>query len=214
MAKTPAVFWEWFAENEGSVRAGFDSLNGLSISAPQDELDRAMAQANDLLTRLSLALHAYDKRIHPFGGTAPDGVIELIFTAEGDRDAFPKVFDLVASAPKLPEWRFVPLKPAHPEGGVQANGVSLDFSDIRFLVAHEDDITDVLLVVEEDVESDPELYEFLAHLAVEAQLGEYGHATHVDEVAITNPAQLDDDWLDDLKPISELADAFPKQLLH
>lgn len=215
MAKSsafPDVFWAWFSANEDSMRAGFKELSGLSIKAPPAEMDRAMTRASALLTGLAAALHQFDRRIHPFGGTAADGVIELVFTAEGDRAVFPKVFDLVATAPKVAGWRFVPLKPPQPGGGVQANGVSLDFSETDFLVATEDGMTDVLVVVGHDVDGERELYEFLAHLAVEAQLGEYGHATHVDEVSIANRDELDPDWLDDLQPIAALPDAFPKEL--
>lgn len=210
--QSPEVFWRWFAEAEPDIRAGFEQLKQLSIKAPKAELEAGLARAETLMGRLSTAIHAFDRRIHPFGGAGANGVISLTFTAEGDRDVFPRIFELVGKAPKLEGWQFIPLKPAQPHGGVQASGVTLDFSEIEYLLAREDGETDVLLVVDHDVTSDLDLYDFLAHLAIEAQLGEYGCATHLDTIAITNRHDIDPDWLDDLKPIRALVDEFPKEL--
>ncbi len=209
---SPDVFWTWFETAEPDIRAGFETLSSLSIKAPQVELDQGIETANVLMTKLAKAMHTFDKRIHPFGGMAPDGVIELVFTAEADTAVFPRVFSLVAAAPKLPAWRFVPLKQAHNTGGVQANGITLDFGDVEYLLAREDGETDILLVVDQDVTADLELFDFLAHLVIEAHLGEYGYATHVDTIAITNRHDIDPDWLDDLKSISALTSEFPQEL--
>lgn len=211
-SKSPDVFWNWFGTAEPDIRAGFEDLSGMSVHAPEAEIEVGLAKANVLMTRLAKALHNYDKRIHPFGGIARDGVIELIFTAEGDHAVFPRVFELVAKAPGIDGWRFVPLKPPQPGGGVQAEGITLDFDSVEYLLAREDGETDVLLVVDHDVSANVELFDFLAHLAIEAQLGEFGYASHLDTIAIANRHEIDPDWLDDLKPISMLADEFPKEL--
>jgi hypothetical protein len=91
-----AKFWTWF----GSAHERFRSI---------DKAD----DGEELLDLLLEHLHEFDSELF-FEVSQPleDGSNELIISAEGVREKFPKVEVLVAAAPKLPKWQIIAFKPA------------------------------------------------------------------------------------------------------
>ena len=107
------AFWKWF-------------------SAEQSEL--ASLEPEVLAERLSDALrtHVGDLGVEVAEREAGEP-LEVVFTADGDRARFDAVKALVASAPAIADWSFVPLKPAMGfEFILEADGVELDGSTLRF----------------------------------------------------------------------------------
>jgi hypothetical protein len=86
------VFWQWFEDHQ----ADFEALTDTS----DPFWDGAVKQ-----------LKRIDRRLW-FEMSRPDGGDrEFIITAEGHVEVFPLVETIVARAPRLPGWRFIPLKP-------------------------------------------------------------------------------------------------------
>lgn len=88
------TFWVWFVENETRFR---------NIETRQKE---------QLLDELQEHLHGFCDSLWFEIGGPPTGPRELIITAEGRTEFFPKVRELVEAAPKLDGWRFIAFKPA------------------------------------------------------------------------------------------------------
>ena len=92
---TTSQFWNWFKENNKAYTF-------------LDSVDEVVKEKllNDLLEEL----HKYcDKIFFEIGGL-PDQEQELIITAEGDKDYFEKVEELINSAPKISGWTFIAFK--------------------------------------------------------------------------------------------------------
>ena len=90
-----AKFWSWFGSTHESFR---------SIDKAKD--------GEELLDLLLERLHDFDPELY-FEVTQPlkDGSNELIISAEGVRAKFPRVEELVAAAPNIPDWRIIAFKP-------------------------------------------------------------------------------------------------------
>lgn len=93
-AEQAAEFWAWIVRNQGRLR----------------ETDGKDRQA--LFDQLLECLQAFREDLFFEIGGFPGGTTELIITAEGKSDLFDDVRALVASAPALPGWKFIALKPA------------------------------------------------------------------------------------------------------
>jgi hypothetical protein len=88
------AFWAWFVENEKRFR---------DVETPQKE---------QFLDELQRHLHAFCDSLWFEIGGHPNGPRELIVSAEGRSELFPKVRELIGAAPKLDGWCFIPFKPA------------------------------------------------------------------------------------------------------
>jgi hypothetical protein len=91
-----ARFWEWF------------SANATKIREMDDEDLVSFGEANDQASLVSLGLSTM------FSPRAEDGSRIMIVTAQGDTDYFEAAYDLVAAAPEIDGWDFVPLMPRSP----------------------------------------------------------------------------------------------------
>jgi hypothetical protein len=89
-----AEFWSWFIRNEL-------------------ELSRIGNSEDPLMTDLMSKLHRIHEDLFFELGTNFEPH-ELVITAEGKRRLFPLVDELAASAPVIPQWKIVALKP--PQG--------------------------------------------------------------------------------------------------
>ena len=108
-------FWHWFQ----SHLSDFEAL----INPDAPFWDVAVSQLKRLNNRLWFELS------HPNGGTR-----EFVITAEGHQEAFPIIDAIIASAPVIPGWTFIALKP--PMGFDFENnyeGVRFDASTMWFL---------------------------------------------------------------------------------
>jgi hypothetical protein len=113
---SPEAFWQWF-----------------STEAPR----LAAADPDAVAERVGAKLHAVDPQLGVEVGRAAVGAEaggrELVLTAEGRSALFPRVWELVAKAPRLDGWRVVALRPARgfdftlEEGGVTLDGAQLTF---------------------------------------------------------------------------------------
>lgn len=173
--KGPEVFWSWFEINAKSLEAFIRSPD---LTTP--------AVAEPWLEKTAKALAAYDKRIQPLFGLAGDGMAEIVLTTEGNAAAFPKVFELVKTAPTLPGWRFVALKPRQQAEAVSVNGHSLGPENLRFHLNTDCEPPFVLLLADRDVTESFAEHQIMGMLLIELLLGEHDFATKVGGVAVVS----------------------------
>lgn len=96
-SSSAAAFWRWFAENHEQFRT-FDT--------PDRE---------ELLNSFDARLSQFDPELSfEFSEPLEDGFHELIISADGVADNFPKVESLVAAAPAIPRWNIIAFRP--PQG--------------------------------------------------------------------------------------------------
>ena len=89
-------FWNWFEENNKAYTF-LDSVD--------DEVKEKLI--DEFLERL----HKFCNGIYFEIGGPPDGNLELIITAEGNKKHFDKVEELINSAPQINGWSFIAFKP-------------------------------------------------------------------------------------------------------
>src|SRR4051794_15901947 len=121
------TFWDWFKTNNSK----YYYLNQIT------DLEKREKLLNQFLEQL----HNYcDNLFFEIGGV-PNEPQELIISAEGNKDYFDKVEELVAAAPKLSDWEIIAFKP--PLGVdyiTEYKGIKLNARKIWFLpLDNEDD---------------------------------------------------------------------------
>jgi hypothetical protein len=116
---TTSQFWNWFKDNNKA----YTFLNSVDEEAKEKLL-------NDFLEQL----HKYCDNIYFEIGGYPDEDQELIITAEGDKNYFDQVEELVNAAPKIEGWRFIAFKPPMPHNFKSKwDDLELNTEDMWFL---------------------------------------------------------------------------------
>jgi hypothetical protein len=180
-----ADFWKWFQKNEATL---FD-------------FERDQAAVFD---RLAVEMH----KVHPSltfeFGPKQDGRREFVISADGIRDAFPKVESLASAAPTLPRWTVIRFRPRREPTDIQYNGMTVKASTVS--VGIQPDGAKVGLTVFIPGYSEPEGRTFgsIAFLFLDQALGELDVETRVGNVDVRAPLPA----LSDAVPLSELPRTF------
>lgn len=131
-ARRAAEFWRLFAANE-------DTFRRLTALPP--------AEAERNLRLLHKSLHAYAPGLELLFGRPVPGRHDVIVSAGGVREDFPKADALVAQAPALPAWNVIALKPPVPETSViEVGGQRFDRDLVTFAVVGVPDEPDALAI--------------------------------------------------------------------
>ena len=147
-------------------------------------------QEGDVLEEVSALLAGFDKRLAPILEVDPDGRIEFVVTANGNRGAFPIARRLVRAAPALDAWRFIALKPRRALDLRQSvslpSGAPVPLEEIRVAMVPSRRGVEIALLMPVDAR-DPEAARRcrpLARTIVLALIGEEDMATRVIDIEV------------------------------
>ena len=106
-------FWKWFQFNKNEIE---------SINSGDEEI----------LDEIRINLHKYNDKLY-FELSNKTDPKEFIITAEGDREQFDSVFELVHAAPNIDGWKIIALKPPKEFQSLKLYGKVYDSKKIWFL---------------------------------------------------------------------------------
>ena len=177
---SPSIFWNWFEENRENLTTTFCDIAKLSASeASATRYEEINATMNGLME----ALHEYDKRLFPYAGLNKEAVIELIFTAEGNVEAFPAAHALKAEAPEIDGWRFIALKPrADKDQMVEIRTPNGDMASdmVQYALIEVTEGTGLIMVIKSNEKEPSEEEAFMCANLAETILGEEDFASKID----------------------------------
>lgn len=173
--KDVKYFWEWFAVNESKLHA---------LSSGGEDGDRDVLQGECISKLHELS----DGLFFEIGGRNDGEKQDFIITAEGNKDLFDKVEELVGAAPKFEGWEIIALKP--PLGSdfkLDYEGVDMDPNNMWFLpLKNEENPNEIGLRVgipDFEVEEEKQYIAGL-YLILDALLGERSNALDIGYIEV------------------------------
>ena len=168
---TTSQFWNWFKDNNKA----YTFLNSVDEEVKEKLL-------NDFLEQL----HKYCDSIYFEIGGYPDEAQELIITAEGDKNYFDKVQELVNAAPKIDHWTFIAFKPPMPDNFKSKwDDLELNTEDMWFLPLSNDKTQDLGIRIyfnNQNLIKDNETLTPLLYKMLDTIVGEKSFALDIDYV--------------------------------
>jgi len=184
-ASPEADFWKWFQRNEAAL---FD------FERDQERtFDRLAAQLRKVHPSLAFEF-----------GPRQGGRRELVISADGIREAFPKVESLHAAAPALARWEFIKFRPRREPFDLQYNGVAVKASDVSVLIRQDGPKAGLTIFIPGYTKGAHKTYLGIAFLLLDQALGELDVETRVGYIDIQAQAASHPQAL----PLRELPQAF------
>ncbi len=183
-------FWQWFKKNEVRLR---------HFQANPDKY------LGEILTGIRKVRPGLVVELEP----PKNGVINMTISADGDRNLFPEVENLVKQAPHLPGWRMIAFRQRLPSAKVKTMVLKtadfiMDPGKMKFYPVIEGDSVDIIVYTPGVT---PENYERIGYaglLLMDNLLGEYDCVTKVRSYDFHDmPAEKE--ALDSLKPLLDIA---------
>jgi hypothetical protein len=178
-------FWNWFQKNEASL---FDFEKN----------------QEPIFDGLATAMH----RVHPSltfeFGPKEGNKREFVISADGIKDAFPKVFSLYATAPKLPRWTFIKFRPRREPMNISYDGISVRAQDIKFKIDADGSKAGITLFVPGHTAQNHKTMVGIAFLTLDQALGEFDVETKVGFIEVASPNAASEST----SPLKELPGAF------
>jgi hypothetical protein len=176
-------FWTWFQANEAS-------LYDFQKNQPR------------IFDQLSAEMH----KIHPAltfeFGPIQEGRREFIISADGLKEAFPKVESLYAAAPQLPRWKFTKFRQRGKPLDIAYEGISVKADAVAAMAKADGAKAKVTVFLPDYSAAAHQKYQSIAFLFLNRALGEYDVQTRVSEVQVASSAHA---------PAEAFSlDAFPK----
>lgn len=182
-------FWNWFAAN----RSEFEDM---PMSSTNDSvLER--------LRKIQVELERFSDGILAEIAKAPDGKLDLILTAEGDRSKFATIEEIIDRAPAIDGWKFTAFRQRIGPGfAMRMKGYVFD-PEKMFFEAYQDGLELDLVVYSEGVlgVEEDELFHF-GIVLMDNLLGEYDAVTKVRYYYFRDLSLAEDD--SGLFPLTEL----------
>jgi hypothetical protein len=180
-------FWRWFQQKADGFTENWEDAASHARS-----ISTALARVNPGLKAV-IGRHA-------------DGACEIEISADGMRELFPAVADLVAAAPAIPNWKVVAFRSRMDIDGlsIQYGGVSVESRDIWFLaeINAATQVLDICYFVR-GMEQDDRRRRGATIILVDHAIGEYDAVMRIGRITFAplpeHPEAID------LHPISELA---------
>jgi hypothetical protein len=159
------TFWIWFQNN-------------------QDALFDFEKDQEKVFDRLGTELH----KVHPSltfeFGPKTDDRREFVISADGIREAFPKVESLYAAAPSLPRWKFVKFRPRRKPNDISYGGVYVKHETVTVQAARAGEKADIVVFIPGYNEQERNAYLAIAFLVLDEALGEYDVETRIGKIQV------------------------------
>lgn len=182
-------FWSWFVENLDNIRIEAERSNNFEIESKI----------------LTTKLRELRDDCMVIGRKKPEGILELIFSADGNLQHFAFIEQLVEDAPGIEGLDFIALKPEHniEKSGVVLNGITYSKDNLHFIENRFDDLPDEIdiSIIHPEV-TDENRNEISKGVCVflDNFLGENKFATTIDFFDVVNPEEAGADLI----PIEKL----------
>jgi len=176
-----ADFWAWFQANEAAFHA--------SVKANERVVETFLDKLGPELAKLKEGLYFLT-------GMCDESTAELILTAEGNVRNILVVEDLVACAPKLPNWRFTALKPSGDieDMSIRMNGHAFEKGNVFFCPVESEESPGSLDILLTHADLTAENRDALVpglHILLDNYLGELEYLEGVDEVEVVERDALE-----------------------
>jgi len=159
------VFWNWFQEHE-------------------DELFNFERDQEKIFDRLITEMHKVHRSLAFEFSPKENDRREFVISADGIKEAFPKVQSLHASAPHLPRWKFIRFRPRRKPFDIRYRGVSVKAQSVLVQVEPVGQKMDITVFVPNYTKTAYEKYAPIAFLLLDQALGEYEVETRVGAIEI------------------------------
>lgn len=183
-------FWSWFKENEQRLR-NFET-------DPAKYLDEIIRQAKKVKNGLAIELEP-----------PANGIINMTISADGDRNLFDLVKNIVAQSPAIPGWKFIAFRQRMKLELVRglklkAADHELDPENMKFLPIYDGDSLDIIIYVPGLTEANFNQVAYGGLLMLDNLLGEYDCVTKVRSYDFhLMPVKKEE--LEELMPLMEIA---------
>ena len=167
-------FWNWFQQHEKEFFHAIKNKQDIGSS---------------FFDKISAKLEQLKKEYFFVVGMCDENTAELILTADGNVNQIVFVEELVATAPRLRNWKFTALKPAMDIENVNIGMSGYDFNaDNIYFYENETpdypDEIDISIVHEELNKQNSELVSNGTYIFLENYLGELNFLTHIDNISL------------------------------
>jgi hypothetical protein len=178
-------FWNWFEKQEDAL-----------FNFEQDQ--------QNIFAALTVQLHKVHESLTFEFGPKEDNKREFVISADGIKDAFPKVISLYDAAPKLPHWTFIKFRPRREPMDVSYGGENVPAVEVSFVLKKEGNKVGVTLFMPRVIEQNRQAMTGIAFLLLDQALGEYDVETKVGSIEAKpiNAAPPEK------KPLKELSKSF------
>lgn len=164
-ASPEADFWNWFQRSEASL---FD------FERDQEWIfDRLAAEMRKVHPRLTFEF-----------GPKQNGQREFVISADGIREAFPKVESLFDSTPALPRWKVIKFRPRRDPFDIQYKGITVTANSVSVQIDRDGDKAALTLFIPGYTASERNTYGGIAFLLLDQALGEFDVETRVGSIDI------------------------------
>ena len=184
-------FWNWFQANEKSLR---DFQKN-----PDKTLTEVLENAKKIQSGLAIEFEP-----------PKNNIINVTISADGNRNIFSVVQDIIEKAPKIDGWTFVAFRQRMPIEKVKgmvlkAQDHELNPDNMKFFPMISDDSLDIIVYANKVTEENYNQVAYGGLLLLDNILGEYDCVTKVRSFDFQNMPTKQDE-LKDLKPLLELTD--------
>ena len=179
-------FWNWFIKNEEYIYKNVDNLE--LRDAIFDDITEHFQEIDENLTFEFSPIHE-------------NGIREFSISADGIKESFSAVENLISKSPKLNNWKFNAFRQRVPGDHIALNfgEYNISYDDIYFRYSTADNQLGIELNIRNFDESGT--MQNAIYILLDGLLGEYDVTVNIDWIEWV---KLDEDNLDNLLPLIEL----------
>ncbi len=158
-----------------------------------------------LFSELHIKLAEIDPNIcFEFSPVLEDKKRELIISADGIKEAFPAVLQLVKKAPPLPQWKIIAFRPRNAVEEIRVGNLTLSLDDLFFKYQINNNKFDISIFTKR-YQNDKNLLTAI-YLALDSLLGEYDVETKIGLVEIGDFETVSKNQLISLNKLPQILD--------